>query len=307
MNDKKIFGPCEICGTNSWKIIYEGPIRAGAFGTFRKDAVVANCNGCGVGRLAEADSIDAKAYESSDYREAVAQGLKVEDFFGHADPVQIHHMSAALPYSFRGKTVADIGCGAGSFIDHISGLAAEIIAIEPTTMYQASLGKRGYEVYNYTGEAISARPQSVDYAVAFQVIEHVQNPRTFLAEILTLLKPGGTLLIATPNKGDILMKLLPNEFPPFFYRMVHRWYFDKGSLSRTATEAGFDIESERYGHTMNMSNMLVWLSEKRAVGNKIKLPGIDPTADTLWKTYLESSGQADTLFLTVRKPLQNDN
>jgi SAM-dependent methyltransferase len=296
------FGACEICGTNSWTIIYEGPIRVGGFGTFRNDASVANCSGCGVGRLAEEDSIDLKAYESQEYRVAVDQGLKVADFFLHADPVQIYHMAAAWPYSFRGKTVADIGCGAGSFIDHISGIAETIIAVEPTAMYQDSLRNRGYEVYSYANEAIAVRPESVDYAVAFQVIEHVQNPRKFLAEILELLKPGGTLLIATPNRNDIMMKLLPDEFPSFFYRIVHRWYFDQCSLTRSAVEAGFEVESELYMHTMNMSNMLTWLLKRKPSGNSTHLPGINKKADTLWNTYLETSGQADTLFLKVRKP-----
>lgn len=302
MEDVKMFGPCEICGTNSWVSIYKGPIRAGGFGTFRNDATIATCSGCGVGRLAEVDSIDAKAYESKEYRVAVDQGLQVSDFYHHADPVQIHHMAAVWPYSFRGKTVADIGCGAGSFIDHISVLTDQIIAIEPTSMYQDSLRSRGYEVYSYTNEAIAVRPESVDYAVAFQVIEHVQNPRIFLAEILTLLKPGGTLLIATPNSNDIMMKLLPDEFPRFFFRMVHRWYFDRQSLTRCAIEAGFNIEEEKYRHTMNMSNMLSWLIQRRPTGNAKSLPGIDSTADTLWNTYLETSGQADTLFLKVNKP-----
>lgn len=302
MNDVKMFNRCEICSADDWMPVYKGPIRAGGFGTFRDNATVAVCNSCGVGRLAEQDSIDVKAYESKEYRQAVNQGLEVTDFFRHADPVQIYHMGAAWPYSFRGKTVADIGCGAGSFIDHISGLAEKIIAVEPTEMYQDSLRKRGYEVYNYTNEAIAVRSGSVDYAVAFQVIEHVQNPRTFLAEILALLKPGGTLLIATPNRNDIMMKLLPEEFPPFFYRIVHRWYFNMESLTRSALEAGFRVESEKYMHTMNMSNMLSWLIQRRPTGNGSNLPGIDQTADTLWNTYLETSGQADTLFLKVTKP-----
>lgn len=304
MKDVKKFEACEICGTNLWTIIYDGPIRAGGFGTFRNDASVATCSGCGVGRLAEEDSIDAKAYESQEYRVAVDQGLEVTDFFRHADPVQIYHMAAAWPYSFRGKTVADIGCGAGSFIDHISGIAENIIAVEPTEMYQDSLRNRRYEVYSYANEAIAVRPESVDYAVAFQVIEHVQNPREFLTEILQLLKPGGTLLIATPNRNDIMMKLLPEEFPSFFYRIVHRWYFDQSSLTRSAVEAGFEVESELYMHTMNMSNMLTWLLQRKPFGNNTHLPGINKTADTLWNTYLEISGQADTLFLKVRKPFK---
>ena len=303
MNEIKMFNPCEICGTDSWEEIYNGPIRAGSFGTFRNDATVAVCSGCGVGRLAEKDSIDVKSYESPEYRVAVAQGLEVSDFFLHADPVQIHHMTAAYPYSFRGMTVADIGCGAGSFLDHISALTDNIIAIEPTQMYHQSLEKRGYEVYSYTSEALLARPESVDFALAFQVIEHVQNPRTFLAEILQLLKPGGTLLIATPNINDIMMKLLPEEFPSFFYRMVHRWYFDRISLTRSAQQAGFNIESERYLHTMNMSNMLSWLIKRKPTGNKPNLAGINNTANTLWNTFLETSGQTDTLFLTVTKPI----
>ena len=303
MENMKLFNPCEICGTDSWITIYNGPIRAGGFGVFRDNATVGRCNGCGVGRLAEKDSIDVKSYESPEYRIAVAQGLKVEDFFRHADPVQIHHMEAAMPYSFRDKVIADIGCGAGSFIDHISGLAKKIIAIEPTTMYQDSLRNRGCEVYNYTSEAIATIPASVDFAVAFQVIEHVQNPRVFLAEILELLKPGGTLLIATPNIDDIMMKLLPDEFPSFFYRIVHRWYFDCISLTRSAQQAGFNIESERYLHTMNMSNMLSWLIKRKPTGNKPNLAGINNTANILWNTFLETSGQTDTLFLTVTKPI----
>ncbi len=303
MEDVKMFGPCEICGTNAWTLVYRGPVRAGGFGSVREDGKVAVCGGCSVGRLSEAQSIDAKAYESEEYRVAVNQGLKVEDFFKHADPVQVHHMSAAWPYSFRGKVVADIGCGAGSFVDHISGLAEKIIAVEPTAMYQDSLRKRGYEVYSYTNDAAVSNKDSVDYAVVFQVIEHVQNPRTFLAEILNLLKPGGKLLIATPNRNDIMMKLLPDEFPSFFYRIVHRWYFDMNSLARSAEEAGFEIESKRFMHTMNMSNMLSWLIQRRPTGSMTSLPGIDQTADTLWNTYLETSRQADTLFLQVSKPL----
>lgn len=302
MESTKIFDVCEICGCNAWTPLYNGPIRVGAFGTFKDDAVVATCGDCGVARLAEVDSIDAKAYETPEYRKIVDQGMQDKDFFAYADPIQIHHMTQAWPYSFRGKTVADIGCGAGSFIDHISGLADNIITVEPTVMYHDSLRKRGYKVYSYADEAVIQHHESVDYAVSFQVIEHVLNPRIFMNEILALLKPGGKLLIATPNRNDILMKLLPEEFPSFFYRIAHRWYYDLKSLTRTAVEAGFHVESERYVHTMSMSNMLSWMREQRPKGNA-PLPGIDKMADSLWNTYLEASGQADTLFLHLSKPI----
>lgn len=302
MKKSELFINCEICNTNSWKPLYEGKIRSGSFGSFEDNAVVGICSGCGVGRLAESNSISSKAYETKEYRDTLGQGLNVSDFFDHADPVQIHHLSSIGNYSFRNKIVADIGCGAGSFSDHISGLAEKIIAIEPTEMYHKSLRERGYEVYSYTKDAISTRSGSIDFAITTQVIEHVENPVVFLSDIFNLLKPGGTLVIATPNKNDIMLKLLPDEFSSFYYRKVHRWYFDNKSLSQSAIRAGFNIESEKFLHTMNMSNMLSWLIQRVPTGNTNILPGIDDKADTLWKTYLEISGQADTLFLTVSKP-----
>jgi SAM-dependent methyltransferase len=38
-----------------------------------------------------------------------------------------------------------------------------------------------------------------DYAVSFQVIEHIEDDFTFLKEIYRVLKPGGKLILTTPN------------------------------------------------------------------------------------------------------------
>ena len=302
MNLTKYFNECEICKSNDWELIYNGEIRAGGYGSYQQNSTVTRCKNCGVGRLAEADCIKPNAYETEEYRATVNQGLKVTDFYKIADPVQIFHLKAAQSISLRGKLVADIGCGAGSFSDYISGIVNQIIAIEPTKIYQDSLIKRGYKTFDYTKDAFNEFEEKVDFAVSFQVIEHVENPVQFLQEIFQLLKPGGKLLIATPNSNDVMLKLMPLEFKSFFYRKVHRWYFDTSSLSFTAKKAGFIIEEESQLHTMNMSNMLSWLSTKKPTGNNITFDGINRQADTLWSTYLEQTGQADTLFLQLSKP-----
>jgi 2-polyprenyl-3-methyl-5-hydroxy-6-metoxy-1,4-benzoquinol methylase len=297
-----MFERCEICGANSWNsITYEGSIRSGSFGTRTEGGKVARCGGCNVDRLDERFSISSSSYESDSYRIAMEQGLEIEDFFAHADPVQIHNVSAFWPLDLRGKVIVDIGCGAGSFISHVSGLAKKIIAIEPTERYHFSLRERGYAVFSYANEALKMHSEGVDIAVTYQVIEHVLNPLAFLTEIAALLKPGGTLLIATPNRDDILTKLLPEDFLPFFYRSAHRWYFDRQSL-RYCVEAvdGLHVESERYLHTYDMSNALSWMKERRPTGNT-RLPGINNLADQLWRSYLDTSGQADTLYVLARK------
>ena len=301
---KSKFNFCEICGSKEWEVVYNGDIRAGSYGSYQKNSTVSRCKNCGVGRLDESNCIKSNAYETEEYRSRVNQGLKVKDFYKIADPVQIFHLKAAQSISLRDKLVADVGCGAGSFSDYISGIVNEIIAIEPTKIYQGSLKKRGYKVFDYTKDAFDEFESKVDFAVTFQVIEHVEDPVNFLHEIFQLLKPGGRLLIATPNSNDIMLKMMPIEFKSFFYRIVHRWYFDTSSLSLCAKKAGFIIEEESQLHTMNMSNMLSWVSTKKPTGNNSTFDGINRHADSLWSSYLEASGQADTLFLKVRKPLK---
>lgn len=292
---------CEICGTKDWSLIYEGPIRAGAFGTRIENGFVSLCGYCGVARLDERFCIIPSAYENDDYRTTMDQGLEVEDFFSHADQIQIHNLSAFWPQCLRGQVVADIGCGAGSFLDHVSGLADKIIAVEPTERYHESLNHRGYKTYSYTLDAVKEFPEGVDLAVTFQVIEHVQNPCEFLNDIAALLKQDGILIIATPNRNDILMKLLPEEFPAFFYRTAHRWYFDSSSLCHCVESTGkLKVEFQRNLHSYGMSNMLSWMKDRRPTGN-IRLPGINNVADQLWKGFLEASWQADTLYVLVRK------
>ncbi len=300
MVDKYKLVNCEICNSQELSVIYHGQIRDGAFGSILEESQVHKCNTCGISRLNEDDSFEQEDYESSTYREEMGQGLSTSDFFKHADPIQIHHLGAFWPFSFRNKIVADVGCGAGSFIDHIAGLASEVIAIEPTKMYHNSLSNRGYKVFSYANEAATKFNNGIDVVVSFQVIEHVENPVEFLKDIYALLKKGGRLILATPNHDDILMKLIPESFPSFFYRRVHRWYFDEKSLSYCLNKSGFSIIDVQHKHTFGISNTLAWLRDKKPQGD-IKLAGIEESADVFWKDYLENSKQADTLFIMAEK------
>ena len=294
-----MFKSCEICGADKWDlVVYEGAVRSGSFGTCTEGGRILRCGGCGADRLDEKVSIASASYDNDEYRIAMDQGMEVEDFFNHADPTQIHNLSAFWPLDLRDKVIADIGCGAGSFLSHVSGLAKNIVAIEPTERYHTSLRQCGYDVFSYATDALKIHPEGVDVGVTFQVIEHVQNPRLFLAEIASLLKPGGALVIGTPNRDDILLKLLPEEFPQFYYRTAHRWYFDRASLRQCVELAGLQVESERYLQTYGMSNALLWMKERRPHGFA-RLPGINHVADQLWNGYLEATGQANNLIISV--------
>ena len=297
-----LFPDCAVCGAQGWIPVYQGGVRDGAFGNSRSGAVVADCVGCGVQRLDEASCQDDAVYTDAAYRELLGEAIDTRGFHAAHDPLQLERLNVVNPMTLRDKVIADIGCAAGSFLDFISGLARWVIAVEPGKPYQDSLRERGFHVYDFTADALEDCEGSVDHALSCQVIEHVAAPGAFMAEIADLLAPGGQVTISTPNRGDLLMSLLPEDYPPFFYRTVHRWYFCADSLARCGRAAGLVPVETRFVHRFGVANTLRWLRERRP-GGRDPLPGLDDRAlDSVWRDTLAREGTADTIYMTFEKP-----
>jgi SAM-dependent methyltransferase len=296
------FEACEICGTNDWSLAYSGPIRDGVFQKSRPDTAVGRCGGCGVERLAEAFCMQAAEYESWEYRAKLEQEQDVAAHHAAHDRFQKFALDVLWPQSLRGMAVADVGCAAGTFLDHLRGQVERYVGIEPAGYFHDHLRSIGVEVYNYANEAAAQIGGQIDLAFSLQVIEHTADPRGFLADIKPLLKPDGALLVSTPNRRDMLLELLPDDFPPFFYRVVHRWYFDADSLAACARLAGYAVEWVRPVQRYGLSNMMAWLRDRKPTGWQ-RLAGIDAVMDAVWQSSLEKSGRADNLFMLL-KPLR---
>lgn len=292
------FKDCEICGGFEWKIVYEGPVRSGVFADI-ESGFVGECSQCGVLRLAEESCLNIEVFRTGEYRRKLNQKIDVDSFLEDHEVFQLSVLKALWPHSLRGKTVADIGCAGGAFIDKIRGSTKQVVAIEPDENYHASLIDRGCMVYGSVDQALIDFRGRVDAAFCLHTIHHVDNPKVFLDQIRHLLKPGSSLFISTPNRNDILGKLIPDDFLPFFYRVAHRWYFDEKSLNTCASEAGFDLVSTKFVNTYGMSNLLHWLRDRKPRGFD-RLEGIDKLADNMWDAYVESSGLADTVYVELK-------
>lgn len=300
-----MFKCCEICGSNSWVSVYEGAVRNGTFGKLRSGGVVARCSNCLADRLSESLCLSESAYEDESYRAHLLQDLDTTSFFVAHDEMQIFSLKALWPMPLRGLTIADVGCAGGSFLDHVRGIAGRIIAVEPCSLYHQSLARRGYEVYGYADHAAGGTGSAVDLAVSFQVIEHTLNPLSFLSDIRRMVKPGGYLLLSTPNRRDFLLNALPDCYPQFFYRVAHRWYFDEASLANCVVRAGFTVETVSHAHRYTLSNALLWFRDKCPSG-RAEIAGLSGLGDDMWRTFLERTGQADCLFMLCRNSIADD-
>ncbi|HEY2007471.1 MAG TPA: class I SAM-dependent methyltransferase [Rhizomicrobium sp.] len=85
-----------------------------------------------------------------------------------------------------------------------------------------------------------------DCVIASEIIEHLENPRHFLREINALLRPGGLLLITTPNvdspfsKAVFLRAGYHQGFSPYDYtESGHITPMSLSDIRRAVTESGF--------------------------------------------------------------------
>lgn len=251
--------------------------------------------------LPESLVLPADFYESEAYRLSLGEQADIESFYRLHDPEQSERLAITGTAIFRNKVVCDVGCGGGSFLSLMQGLAASIVAIEPCRLFHPALKQHGFHVYPYANEAVQDFRGRVDVAVSFATLEHVNDPLAFLQDIRDLLRPGGELILSTPNLDDALLAALPSVYPGFFFRAQHLWYFSRVSVRSLLELAGFTrinvVGHQRFG----LGNFLSWLHYQRPKGN-VTYDYVTPAVDQVWRTELERSFRCDFLYATCSCP-----
>ena len=293
-------GQCGACGDTNRGVIYTGRIREGRFGELStEDCRIMECLGCGARELEQKELDSARFYESDVYRARVDGSGSIAAYFTTHDAEQLRHLTATGTVIFRDKMVADVGCGAGSFLHCVEAMASRIVAIEPSETFRASLAGRGYLTFPYAADAVTEVEGQVDVAVSFSVIEHVERPEQFLRDVRKLLRPqDGTLIVSTPNACDALLTMLPSDYPQFFYRRAHLWYWTADALQTLLLRAGFRDVTIMPVQRFGLGNFLGWLRDRRPQGQK-PCAFATPAVDSVWKAELQRLDACDYLFATA--------
>ncbi|MCL5287447.1 MAG: class I SAM-dependent methyltransferase [Acidobacteria bacterium] len=153
--------------------------------------------------------------------------LKLDDERLHPDTQDRatfqHHIARyefALERIAPGERVLDAGCGAGYGTHLLSEKCAFALGIDyaPQAL-EFARGRYGGANVAFAAmncHRLAVAEASVDCVIALEVFEHLENSEAFLAECSRVLRPGGRLILSTPNQvtHDLHMNSIgmKNEF-----------------------------------------------------------------------------------------------
>ncbi|HON13007.1 MAG TPA: class I SAM-dependent methyltransferase [Treponema sp.] len=137
--------------------------------------------------------------------------------------------------------VLDIGCATGALLGWLRDRGWDCLGVElcgPAADYARKVRK--LTIITGTIESAKLSDNSVTVALASHVIEHVNNPKTFVSEIYRCLKVGGYFYITTPNIDGFQARLFGSRWRSAIFD--HLYLFSKKTLRALLEDAGFIVE-----------------------------------------------------------------
>lgn len=226
---------CIVCGGPLAPAVARPRSSYAPTGAYRIDA----CAGCGAGATMPRPTPDelARCYEAS-------YGYSAHDLI---EPEKRRRAAALLEWSgVRTGKILDVGCMFGFLLDEAKRAGLEPYGIELSPGPARAAAERGHDVFTGTIEAFAAARPELRFAAIFaqHVLEHVPDPRAFVATAKRLLEPGGRLVIAVPNFEARLRRIARSGWG-WYQVPVHLHHFSSRALHRLVADAGLELVTER--------------------------------------------------------------
>jgi SAM-dependent methyltransferase len=109
-------------------------------------------------------------------------------------------VQAAAGERLKGRILED-GCGVGAYLRRLGAGASQAVGLEIELERAAEAQQGGRQVVCGAGEGLPFADDTFDLALSHEVLEHVQDDRQAVEEIVRVLKPGGRLALFCPNRG----------------------------------------------------------------------------------------------------------
>jgi SAM-dependent methyltransferase len=138
--------------------------------------------------------------------------------------------------------VLEVGCGQGWFLKSLQGRVAGAVGRELNREAIAGTVTSFPVRAEHVGAHAAALPHAYAAVCSFHVLEHVAEPASFMRDCLAALRPGGLLILSTPNHAAPKFRdgTDPFDMPPH-----HLNHFDAASFRRIAAALGLQVHAVR--------------------------------------------------------------
>ena len=214
--------PCVVCASTRRTAALD-------LGSWR----VLRCSGCGLRTLDPEPAAE-------DLVEVFDDGSIYEGAFTLRSDIMARHDEtlAALEKRVRPGALLDVGCGPGFFLEAARARGWRATGVDPSPFSVEHVKKLGFEAHQGLLHDVDLPEASFDAVALLQVVEHLIDPRALLEGCRKLLKPGGVLLVATPNPSSLLARVQKERFN-YWIPPVHCVWYTPKTLKRILSTAGF--------------------------------------------------------------------
>ena len=141
--------------------------------------------------------------------------------------------------------VLDIGCGSSRILESVPGMIGLDVSIQKLRF----MSRRGCPVLRGSIYSLPFPDGTFDEVIFSQVIEHIPPKPQIMGEIRRVMKPGGRLIIGTPDYDRmfwVILEYFYNALKPEAYAHEHIAHYTLGSMRKLLKDTGFRHIRSRY-------------------------------------------------------------
>jgi 2-polyprenyl-3-methyl-5-hydroxy-6-metoxy-1,4-benzoquinol methylase len=233
---------CPCCGQNDCELLFKSNMKPDDFDVLLDYSMeeydsqewgkYVTCRNC---HLVYMNPLEKISKTNEYYRKARnAHAPTVRDSCLRTAQSQLH----LIQEHARGTDLLDIGCAQGFFLFSASkaGYTAKGVEVSQDAVAYAR-NEFGLDVEDKPFEELRFAEAHFDVVTLWQVLEHVPYPLMMLKEVNRILKPGGLVVVSTPNIGGIPAKILRRKW--WDIKRLHINQFATKTLTHVLRNAGF--------------------------------------------------------------------
>jgi len=97
--------------------------------------------------------------------------------------------------------VLENGCGIGMYVEHLAPHVGMVVGLEYDLERAGEASLRSGHIVGAAGESLPFSENSFEIILSHEVLEHVQDDRAAIEEMVRVVRPGGRMIIFVPNRG----------------------------------------------------------------------------------------------------------